>query len=60
MLARKILEHWIIWIVVDTIYIGLYLHKELYATVILFVVYTTLAIFGYTEWRKKWKLQAIK
>jgi len=52
MLARKILEHWLLWIVVDAISIGLYLYKELYATVILFIVYTVVAIMGYFAWRK--------
>jgi nicotinamide mononucleotide transporter len=52
MLARKILEHWLIWIVVDLISIGLYLYKELYITIILFAVYTIMAIKGFYEWRK--------
>ncbi|MBI9053480.1 MAG: nicotinamide mononucleotide transporter [Bacteroidales bacterium] len=53
MLARKIIEHWIIWIIVDAISLGLYLFKGLYPTVILFGVYTVLAILGYIEWRRK-------
>jgi len=53
MLARKMIEHWIIWIVVDSISLGLYLYKGLYPTVILFGVYTILAILGYIEWKKK-------
>ena len=57
MLARKILEHWIIWIVVDAISIGLYTYKELYPTTILFAVYTVMAILGFIEWRKQWLYQ---
>ncbi|MGD2033429.1 MAG: nicotinamide riboside transporter PnuC [Bacteroidales bacterium] len=57
MLARKILEHWIVWIIVDSVSAGLYVYKGLYPTVLLFVVYTTLAVFGYYEWRKLWKIQ---
>lgn len=53
MLARKIIEHWIIWIIVDSVSLGLYIYKELYPTVILFAVYTVLAILGYIEWKKK-------
>jgi len=53
MLARKMIEHWIIWIVVDSISLGLYLYKGLYPTVILFGVYTILAILGYIEWKRK-------
>jgi nicotinamide mononucleotide transporter len=52
MLARKILEHWILWIVVDAISMGLYLYRGLYPTLILFAVYTTMAVIGYIEWKK--------
>lgn len=55
MLARKIIEHWIIWIIVDSVSLGLYIYKELYPTVILFAVYTILAILGYIEWKKELK-----
>ncbi|MCK5169348.1 MAG: nicotinamide mononucleotide transporter, partial [Bacteroidales bacterium] len=55
MLARKIIEHWIIWIIVDSVSLGLYIYKELYPTVILFAVYTVLAILGYIEWKKELK-----
>jgi nicotinamide mononucleotide transporter len=57
MLARKMIEHWIIWVVVDAISIGLYIYKELYPTTILFFVYTILAITGYFEWKKQWLTQ---
>lgn len=52
MLARKIIEHWLIWIVVDLVSAGLYIYKGLYPTTILFVVFTALAFIGYFKWRK--------
>lgn len=52
MLARKIIENWIIWIVVDAVSIGIYIYKELYPTTILFTVLTILAFAGYFTWRK--------
>ncbi|MFO7827039.1 MAG: nicotinamide riboside transporter PnuC [Bacteroidales bacterium] len=55
MLARKIIEHWLIWIVVDSVSLGLYIYKGLYATVFLFAVYTVLAVIGYIEWKKELK-----
>jgi nicotinamide mononucleotide transporter len=55
MLARKIIEHWLIWIIVDSVSLGLYIYKGLYATVILFAVYTLLAVMGYIEWKKELK-----
>lgn len=57
MLARKIIEHWLIWIVVDAVSLGLYVFKGLYPTVILFAVYTVLALLGYIEWKKELKKQ---
>lgn len=55
MLARKYIENWVIWIFVDFASIGLYIYKSLWPTVILFVVYTVLAFFGYIEWKKDLK-----
>ena len=59
LLARKILEHWLIWIIIDALSIGLYIYKGLYPTVILFMFYTSLALLGYIEWKRKWKKQEI-
>ncbi|MBL7967518.1 MAG: nicotinamide mononucleotide transporter [Prolixibacteraceae bacterium] len=53
MLARKILEHWLVWIFVDAFSIGLFLYKDLWPTVLLFAVYTLIAFFGYREWKKE-------
>ncbi len=55
MLARKIIEHWIIWVVVDAVSIGLYFYRGLYSSMLLFGVLTALAIYGYFEWKKEWK-----
>lgn len=52
LLARKILENWLFWIVVDIVSVGLFLHKGLYATAILFMVLTILAFVGYYKWKK--------
>lgn len=52
MLAKKYIEHWLIWIFVDLFSAGLYIYKELWPTVILFTVYTFMAVLGYREWKK--------
>jgi nicotinamide mononucleotide transporter len=52
MLAKKIIEHWLIWIFVDLLSAGLYIYKELWPTVILFLIYTFMALIGYLEWKK--------
>lgn len=52
MLARKYLEQWLVWIVVDVVSSGLYIYKELYFTSALYALYTVIAIFGYLNWKK--------
>ena len=52
MLAKKKIENWLIWIVVDAFAAGLYFYKELYPTAILFVIYTVMAVVGYKQWKK--------
>ena len=57
MLAKKYIEHWLIWIFVDAVSAGLYVYKNLWPTVILFLVYTVMAFLGYLEWKKDLKRQ---
>ena len=52
MLARKWIEQWIVWIVVDILSAGLYCHKGLYLTAILYAAYAIIAIFGYRKWQQ--------
>lgn len=52
MLARKKIEHWLVWVIVDAISIGLFIVKGLYPTTLLFTVYTILAVYGYFEWKR--------
>ncbi len=52
MLAKKILEQWLVWIVVDAVSMLLYIYKDLQITAVLFLVYTALAVYGYFEWKK--------
>lgn len=52
MLARKYVEHWIVWVVVDVVSTALYVYKGLYPTAVLYGIYTVVAVFGYFNWRK--------
>jgi nicotinamide mononucleotide transporter len=51
MLARKMLENWLVWIVINGFSLGMYLYKELYITVFLFIIYTVMAVVGYYKWK---------
>ncbi|NND37734.1 MAG: nicotinamide mononucleotide transporter, partial [Gammaproteobacteria bacterium] len=53
MVARKILENWIYWFVIDSVSIYLYVNRELHLTALLFVLYLVLIVFGYVAWRKE-------
>jgi nicotinamide mononucleotide transporter len=52
MLTRKIIEQWFLWIIANVVSIGLYIYKGLYPTVILYAVYTGMAVYGYIEWKR--------
>jgi nicotinamide mononucleotide transporter len=52
MLARKILEHWILWIFINFYSSALYFYLELYPTAGLFVVYGVLSVVGWLKWRQ--------
>lgn len=51
MLAKKYIEHWIVWVLVDLVSSGLYVYKNLYFTVFLYLVYTVMAVVGYFQWK---------
>jgi nicotinamide mononucleotide transporter len=51
MVARKILENWIYWFLIDAVSIGLYLSRELYFTAGLFAAYLVMIVIGYRSWR---------
>ena len=52
MVARKILENWLYWIVIDALSIVLYLDRGMEATALLFAGYVVIAGIAYLQWRK--------
>ena len=57
MLAKKILENWIYWFVIDFVSVFLFVSRELYPTALLFCLYLVLVIFGYRSWKNEWQLK---
>ena len=51
MLFRS-LENWILWIVVDVLYVGMYLTKGLHLTAGLYAAFVGLAVLGLREWTR--------
>ena len=54
-LARKYLEQWLIWIVVDVVTCCLYFYKDIPFKASLYALYIVIAIFGYRKWRRMMK-----
>ena len=59
MVAKKILENWYYWFVVDFVSVFLFLSRELYTTALLFSIYIILVIFGFITWRKSMRLENV-
>jgi nicotinamide mononucleotide transporter len=52
MVARKILQNWYYWLVIDAVSIFLYASRGLWLTVILFMLYVVLVFFGLKAWKR--------
>ncbi|MCJ7447457.1 MAG: nicotinamide riboside transporter PnuC [Bacteroidales bacterium] len=52
MLARKIYEHWFLWIVVNAASVILFLTRGLYPTVLLYIVYCSMSFVGLRAWKR--------
>jgi len=51
--AKRKIENWLVWIFVDTIYIGVYVYKGMNGTAILYAVFLIFAVRGLSAWKKK-------
>ena len=49
--ARRNIENWWVWIVVDVLYVGVYLIKHLYLTAVLYAAFVLLAVLGLRRWQ---------
>ena len=52
MVAQKVLENWLYWLVIDALSIIIFVDRELYQTALMFVLYLILAAIGYYNWSK--------
>ena len=49
---RRHIAAWWMWIVVDVVYIGMFVNKQLYVTALLYTVFVGLAAKGLRDWRR--------
>lgn len=55
LVAQKVVENWLYWIVIDGISIYLYIEKNLTPTAFLFGIFIVIAAYGYYAWRREYK-----
>jgi nicotinamide mononucleotide transporter len=55
LVARKVLENWWYWLVIDIASIFIYWSRDLQLTSLLFVVYVVMIPFGLISWTRSWR-----
>ncbi len=57
MVARRLVENWLYWVVIDSLAAYLYFTQDLLPTTLLFVLYVGIVIRGYVKWRRQQRVQ---
>jgi nicotinamide mononucleotide transporter len=52
LMTRKVIEHWLIWMAADVVYIWLYAERGLYLTSLLYVVFFAMCVAGWRDWQR--------
>ncbi len=55
LVARKVLENWWYWLVIDAVSVVIYWSRGLELTSILFIAYVAMIPFGLVSWTKSWR-----
>lgn len=50
--SRRLIDSWVVWIVVDLLSIGLYAVKGLWLTLALYAIFLVMAVWGLIDWRR--------
>lgn len=53
LLARRVLETWLLWMAADVVYVGLFAWKGLWASALLYVGFIGLCVAGLVRWRRE-------
>jgi len=57
MVAKKVLENWVYWLVIDGLTLYIYWQRALYLYAALFVIYLVLVVVGFMRWHRDWRAQ---
>ena len=55
--AKKYIESWAMWCILDAIYVLMYLYKSLNLTAFLYFLFILLALNGWRMWKQQWKAE---
>lgn len=53
MAAKKMIQNWIFWIIIDAVAVYLYASRDFNLIALLYFIYTLIAFAGYISWKKK-------
>lgn len=53
LMTRKVIEHWLIWMAADLVYIWLYAERQLYLTSLLYIVFFAMCVAGWRDWKRE-------
>lgn len=59
LLGRKYIENWLVWMVVNTASVGLFAYKGLTLTVVLYVLFLLLAVWGWVGWKARMQARVL-
>jgi nicotinamide mononucleotide transporter len=58
LLARRVLENWILWIAADALYVGIFVWKGLYLSAGLYALFLGMVIAGLRRWTREYRAGA--
>ena len=58
LVAKKVLENWLYWLVINSVALGLYIERDLYLYSLLLILYLVISVFGYLNWKKTYHAQS--
>ena len=53
LLGRKLLENWLVWLLVNIVSVGLFAHKGLWLTCVLYLIFVAMSVLGWRAWRAR-------
>jgi nicotinamide mononucleotide transporter len=55
LLARRLLENWVLWIIADALYVGIFAWKSLYLSAGLYALFLGMVIAGLRRWTREYE-----